>query len=317
MTSSWSLFRSSLETAKLFGDGCAEGKTYLVTGPYSGIGVETVRTLLQAGASKVILGGRSQTAQSEFMETLERDDGFDVSSRVDGSHTVDLGDLQTVRDFCYYLTATYKTIDVVICNAGVMNTPCAVTKDGIERQMGTNVVGHFLLCKSLVPITRRQVWLASYGHTLRGSKRIDIEALRNFKVDDKGYDGWLKYQQSKLGNILMAKEFGKRFNIETVSLHPGTIYTNLYRSSSLFSTGMLFASMAPSWLAGNATQAFPKTASQGAATSIFCALSPRIEQGAYYSNCAVYPESLAARNAEDAAALFDYCDEVTSQFQSD
>jgi NAD(P)-dependent dehydrogenase (short-subunit alcohol dehydrogenase family) len=273
--------------------------------------------LLKVGAKKLVIGGRNPKLQEEFVETL-KGDGYDTDEQVDGSHTIDLGDLQSVKQFGDYVATTYPVIDVLICNAGVMNTPVGVTKDGIEQQMGVNCVGHFLLAKLIANQTKRQVWVSSFGHTLKGGPRIDIEALRNFSVESE-YDGFRAYQQSKLGNILLAKEFQKRYGpaLEAVSLHPGAIYTSLYRETGIVAAVKLSFSMIPDVLRGNITQVFPKLPSAGAATTITCATLPsdQLVPGGYYCNCALGSENEAAKNEEDAAALFDYCDEATKKFQ--
>ena len=281
-----------------------------------------MKALLKAGAKKVVVGGRNPKAQEEFVGKLkeEQGDAYDTDKQVDGSHTIDLGDLQSIKDFGKYVADTYKTIDVLICNAGIMNTPAGVTKDGFEQQMGVNVIGHFLLAKILAKQTKRQVWVSSYGHTLKGGSRIDIDAIKNFSTDntDNNYDGFKAYQQSKLGDILLAKEFQKRFDgLEAVSLHPGSVYTPLYRATGILPALKMTASMVPNIVMGNATQVVPKTASMGASTTVTCATLPSddLVSGAYYSNCAVAVETDAAKNEEDAAALFEYCDEVTRKFQ--
>ena len=274
------------------------------------------------GAKNVVIGGRNQKLQEEFVAKLKegQGDSYDTDTQVDGSHTIDLGDLQSVKDFGTYVAATYPVIDVLICNAGVMNTPAGqATKEGLEQQMGVNCVGHFLLAKILANQTKRQVWVASYGHTFRGGPRIDIDALRNFSVDNDDYDGFRAYQQSKLGNILLAKEFHKRYGpaLEAVSLHPGAIYTSLYRDTSILSAVKIALTMIPAFLRGTVGEVFPKLPTAGAATTITCATMPSDElvAGAYYSNCGIGVESEAAKNEEDAASLFDYCDDVTKKFQ--
>jgi NAD(P)-dependent dehydrogenase (short-subunit alcohol dehydrogenase family) len=240
----WGLFRSASQAASLcLTDGETIG-TILITGAYSGIGVETVKALLPF-AKRIILGGRQFKLQAEFVQSLKEEFGENVvDEKVDGSHCIDLGDLDSVQSFAKYISDTYPTIDVLICNAGIMNTPPGTTKQGFEQQMGVNVIGHFLLCKELVRQTKRQVWVSSLGHTLSGGVRLDLEALKNFSVDEPNYDGWKKYQQSKLGNILLAKEFNRRYeHLETAALHPGIIHTGLYRQTGITSFVIMSASM--------------------------------------------------------------------------
>lgn len=271
-------------------------KVFVITGAYSGIGVETCRALLAAGAGTVIVGGRNPKLQDEFVAQLKKDY---PNHQIDG-HLIDLGDLKSVQKFAAYVSAKYDKIDGLILNAGVMNTPAGLTVNGLEQQVGVNCVGHFLLAQLLVHQTVRQIWLTSGAHARNGSPRIDIDYLQSFSVENtKDYDGWSAYQQSKLGDILLAKEFGKRYPpIETCSVHPGIIGTNLWRTTG-----------------GNVTM--NKTIEQGAATTVHCAALPSHEfrQGAYYADCEVATESASAQNQEDAAAFFDYCNAVTKDFQ--
>jgi retinol dehydrogenase 14 len=288
---------------------------------YFGIHSETVKALLKVGAKKIVIGGRSKKLQDEFLDTLKREQNglYDTDTQVDGTHLIDLADLESVKAFALYVAGTYPVVDVLICNAGVMNIPAGLTKQGIEQQMGINCVGHFLLAKLLAKQTKRQVWVSSYGHTLKGGERINIEQLRQYSLNDfKEYDGFKAYQQSKLGNILLAKEFKKRYpNLEAVSLHPGTIYTPLYRETGIISAIKVSLSMIPAIMRGDIMQVLPKVPSAGASTTITCATLPSnvLVNGAYYSNCAVGYENHAAKNPDDACKLFDYCDEVTKEFQ--
>lgn len=269
----------------------------------------------------MVIGGRNRKLQNDFLVALkkEQNDVYDTDSQVDGSHLIDLADLQSVKEFGTYVAKTYPVVDVLICNAGVMNIPAGLTKQNVEQQMGVNCVGHFLLAKMLAKQTKRQVWVSSYGHTLKGGERINIERLRKFTLNNfTEYDGWKSYQQSKLGNILLAKEFKKQYpNLEAVSLHPGTIYTNLYRETGIISAIKISLSMLPAAFRGDLMQVIPKLPSAGASTTITCSTLPSntLVNGGYYSNCAVGYENAAAKNMDDAAKLFDYCDEVTKEFQ--
>ena len=157
--SSLGFHTTALEAAKVHGN--VAGKVFVVTGAYSGIGAETVKALLAEGGS-VVLGGRSEKLQSEFVEELQKT--YDAS-KIDGGCLLDLGDLESVKKFADYVRNKYESI-VLINNAGVMASPPTTTKQGFESQMGINVIGHFLLSKLLVDKTKRQVWLSSSAHTM-------------------------------------------------------------------------------------------------------------------------------------------------------
>lgn len=290
------------------------GKTFLVTGAYSGLGAETTKALLSAGAI-VIVAGRNAKSQADFVQELTTGPG-----RVDAERTLDLGSLASVRDFAHKILARYETIDCLINNAGIMNTPPGRTSDGFEVQMGTNVIGHFLLAKILAPRTKRQVWLSSAGHMLIGdppgnhdharAPRINLEAIS--KVDQQSYDSWHRYQQSKLGDILLSKQFLVEFDhLEGCSIHPGVVRTNLGRNSSMWTmVRFLWAA-----LTGHGTKLV--SPEQGARTQTLCAVMPSEEliPGGYYADCVLAEEAESARNMEDAKRLYDYCDEVTRPVQ--
>jgi len=286
------------------------GKVFIITGGYSGLGAITTEALLRAN-STVIVAGRNSQSQTSFLEALKSK--LDIvfnDNQVDISHTLDLGNLASVRDFATYIKKTYVQIDCLVNNAGVMFTPPGKTKDGFEVQFGTNVIGHFLLAKSLVDITKRQIWLSSKGHTRLGAPRIDLEAIT--KVDESTYDTTLRYQQSKLGDILLAKYFNTHYShLTAVSVHPGVVKTNLSRHMSI-GKKLLFTLRHPLAIFSM------KEPEEGAATQVLTAVMADSELigGAYYADCAVSQEAESARNMEDAKKLFDLCDSVTKEFQN-
>lgn len=151
--------RTALEAAQINGN--VKDKVYVITGAYSGIGVEAAKALLHEGG-KVVVGGRNPQQLDDFVAKMKAEYSED---QVDG-HVIDLGDLASVQVFAKYVNSKYSVVDVLICNAGIMNSPAGVTKNGFESQMGVNVIGHFLLAKSLVEKTKRQVWVSSLGHTM-------------------------------------------------------------------------------------------------------------------------------------------------------
>lgn len=286
------------------------GKVFLITGAYAGLGAISTQALLKAKAT-VIVAGRSAQAQAEFVKTLQDNPDLHFDDRqIDASHTLDLGNLASVRDFALYVKKTYPQIDCLMNNAGVMNTPPGKTKDGFEIQMGINVIGHFLLAKVLVEITKRQVWLSSRGHIRFGAPGIDYDAIRN--VDESSYIPRSRYQQSKLGDILLAKQFAKQYpHLVAYSVHPGGVKTNLGRHMTL-GQKLRFILQHPLLVM---TMVEPEV---GAATQVMVAILPedQLTNGAYYADCRVTEEAESAKNMEDAKKLFDYCDEVTKDFQS-
>ncbi len=286
------------------------GKVYLVTGAYSGLGAITTEVLLKAKAT-VIVAGRNPDSQATFLKALKEKSNMRFEDRqVDISQTLDLGSLASVREFATNVKKNYKHIDCLINNAGVMFTPPGKTEDGFEVQFGTNVIGHFLLAKLLAEITKRQVWLSSKGHTRLGAPSIDFDAIK--KVDEETYNTTLRYQQSKLGDILLSKYFNDYYpHLTAVSVHPGLVKTNLSRHMSL-GKKLLFTLKHPFAIFSM------KDAEEGAATQVMTAILPdnQLTGGAYYVDCEVVQEARSARNMDDAKKLFEYCDRVTKNFQN-
>lgn len=286
------------------------GKVFLITGGYTGLGAINTQALLMANA-KVIIAGRSAKTQAAFVKSLHDipDLNFE-DSQIDASHTLDLGDLESVQTFANYVKEKYDKIDCLINNAGVMNTPPGKTKDGFEMQMGINVIGHFLLSKILVEMTQRQIWLSSKGHIRYGAPRIDINAITN--INEPKYIPRARYQQAKLGNILLAKQFAAQYpHLKAVSVHPGGVKTNLGRHMTI-GQKIKFILTNPLIVMAMVTP------EEGASTQVMVATitDEELLNGAYYADCQVTKEAESARNMEDAKKLFDYCDHATKSFQS-
>lgn len=305
----WRTAEEAIDIA--IGDKELRNKVFVITGPYSGIGAETCKVLLSRSAS-VVLGGRSAESQKKFSLELKAEyDEKGKESFVDDSGLIDLSDLDSVRDFAFHVRAKYNRVDGLILNAGVMFSPPGVTKQGIEMQVGVNVIGHFLLAKLLEEITARQVWVSSDAHwILPWGGRFNCEAVQEFNPNEveKKYDRYYQYQQSKMGNVLLAKAFAKR-GMESVSLHPGVIRTNLTRHMDIVSRA---GATVASWLR------LMKTPQQGAATTITCTFlnidDPQWKNGGFYSDCVLTRESRLA-TLEDADKLFELCNDLTLPFQ--
>ena len=193
------------------------GRTVIVTGANSGLGLVTARELARAGAD-VVLAVRN-TAKGE-----------EAAAAMSGNVTVrplDLQNLASVREFA----AATDEIDVLVNNAGIMATPYAQTVDGFESQIGTNHLGHFALTNLLLPkVSDRVVTVSSFMHVLG---RINLSDL-NWKA--RPYSAWLAYGQSKLANLLFTSELQNRLRragspVRALAAHPGYSHTNLQGQS--------------------------------------------------------------------------------------
>src|SRR5918994_5831323 len=160
------------------------GRTYVITGANSGIGLSAARELAGKGA-RVILAVRNTTKGEEAARTIPGETEV---------RALDLADLSSVRAFA---DGVGEDVDVLINNAGVMNIPQARTADGFEMQFGTNHLGHFALTNLLLPrITDRVVTLSSGLHA---AGRIALDDLNWAR---RRYSATGAYAQSKLANPL-------------------------------------------------------------------------------------------------------------------
>ncbi|MFJ8989820.1 SDR family NAD(P)-dependent oxidoreductase [Streptomyces sp. NPDC102279] len=249
------------------------GKLAIVTGGYSGIGLETTRALARAGAHVVVPARRPEAAR----EALEGIDGVETDE-------LDLGDLESVRAFAERFLASGRTVDLVIDSAGIMACPETRVGPGWEAQFATNHLGHFALVNRLWPAIApggaRVVSVSSTGHHTSGIRWDDV----NWRT---GYDKWEAYGQAKTANVLFAVELdrlGRDFGVRAFALHPGGILTPLQRhlpKEEMVERG---------WIDENGEPLHPeafKTPEQGAATQVWAATSPQLDGlgGVYCEDC--------------------------------
>jgi NAD(P)-dependent dehydrogenase (short-subunit alcohol dehydrogenase family) len=194
------------------------GRTAVVTGANSGLGIATVEALAAAGAH-VVLAVRDVARGEAAAATVRARGSVEV-------RRLDLADLASVREFA----ADWQgDLDLLINNAGVMNVPEASTKDGFEMQFGTNHLGHFALTNLLLPhITDRVVTVSSGAHRMPGAPYIHFDNL-NLTGE---YAPMTAYSQSKLANLLFTLELQSRLaeagsSVRALAAHPGWAATNL------------------------------------------------------------------------------------------
>lgn len=203
------------------------GRTIVVTGANSGIGLETTRELARNGAT-VVMACRSTDRGKSSAEDV-RGDVPDADLRVE---QCDLADLESVHTFADRLA---EPIDVLINNAGTMAIPREETADGFETQFGVNHLGHFaltgLLLENLLAeddVSGPAARVVTVSSGLHERSTIDFDDLHG----DRSYDPWDAYAQSKLANVLFAYELERRFrtadaNAASLAVHPGYADTNL------------------------------------------------------------------------------------------
>ena len=255
------------------------GRHVVVTGGYSGIGVETVRAFHSAGAT-VIVPGRDMSRAREAL--------LDIPGVI--LEEMDLLDPVSIDQFAERVLAATDSLDILVNNAGVMASPLWRDARGYESQFAANHLGHFQLTCRLWPALRRAegarvIALSSYGHRRAG---VDFHDP-NFEV--RAYDPWVAYGQSKTANALFAvalDSIGQQQGVRAFSVHPGGIVTGLIRHMSqtqIDESKILDKSGKPIIDPQNNK----KTPQQGAATTVWCATSPRLEGmgGVYCADCEI------------------------------
>ncbi|KAK7964446.1 hypothetical protein PG988_011420 [Apiospora saccharicola] len=158
---------------------------------------------------------------------------------------LDLGSFASVRKAAQEVNAYAENIDVLVNNAGIMAVPYAQTEDGLESQLQTNHLGHFLFTNLIMDKilasgpTSRVVNVSSQGYRIGGVRYFDYNLH-----DGESYDPWFAYGASKTMNILYARELARRLGsrgLTAVSLSPGVIYTNLSTNGARDKFGDLWA----------------------------------------------------------------------------
>lgn len=284
-------------------DADLNGKTVVITGANSGIGLETARVLALHKATVVMCCRSMDKGEKAVQGILAKDAEAKLSLQ-----QLDLASLASVRKAAEELNEKLGQIDVLINNAGIMATPYGTTKDGIEQQLGTNHIGHFLFTNLLLDKVRaagpgaRIVNLSSSAHNMCGVHFDDISGKGTWAQSFMGK--WKAYGQSKTANILFSVELAKRLKDEGITVnacHPGVIATNLTQYMS--APERAFASLA---------SVFYKTTGQGAATTVYLATAPEVAEitGKYFADCNLLEAKAYAMDEENAKKLWEVSEQI-------
>jgi NAD(P)-dependent dehydrogenase (short-subunit alcohol dehydrogenase family) len=291
------------------------GKLAVVTGASSGLGVETARVLSAAGATVLLVARNQEQLQAVAADLRAQQPTAELHAQ-----SMDLADLDSVREAAAQILKRYGQIHLLINNAGVMACPLARTAQGFEMQFGTNHMGHFLFTCLLAPALlaaapARVVNLSSGGHR-----------FANFNFEDpayydRDYDKWQAYGESKTANILFTVGLDKRLRdrgVRAYAVHPGVIMTKLSRHMDQADYEALMSRAPPG------EGLVFKSLQQGAATTVWAATSPELEGkgGIYLEDCQIAGPAkhgsnggveAYAVNAAAAEQLWALSEELTEQ----
>lgn len=271
------------------------GKTVLITGGNTGLGLESTKRLAAAGATVVFTSRSAEKGERALAEV----ESYLVQKQSIGDGggcgtamvvTLDLCDLEDVKSFPDRLTRKIgeKKVDVLMNNAGVMAIPDRlVTKDGFEQTFQTNHLGHFVLTAKMLPLLSdkaRIINVSSLAYQIAGGKGLELDNLNG----EREYGPWSSYGQSKLANIMFTNEIQERAlrsssskNIVAFSLHPGAVQTDLARyliGEEKFNDMKVngFSSWKEKTIMETLAK-FVKTVQDGASTQIFLAASGDVD----------------------------------------
>lgn len=251
------------------------GKRVLITGANSGIGFETAQVLAQQGAQVILACRNEAKALAAMAKIRQRYPRANLQFMA-----LDLGSLQSVRELAALFFEQYDTLDILINNAGVMWLPESRTVDGFESQFGTNHLGHFALTGLLLPALlktpgARVVTVSSIAHK-EGDLHFDDLWLQH------GYGKQKAYAQSKLANLVFARELQRRLSqagssVLSLACHPGVASTHLAVPGFEQGGQTLLAK-----LMQVLTPLVAQSARKGALPTLYAATSHSVEGGEYY-----------------------------------
>lgn len=271
------------------------GKTVLVTGCNSGLGLETMRVLALRGAQ--VIGTARTKAKADAAAKL-------VTGGKATGLACELADPASIRACVASVKAMGVRLDAIVANAGIMALPVLELAHGYELQFFTNHIGHFALVTGLLDSLAddgRVVMLSSSAHSNAPLGGIEFDNLDGAR----GYRPWAAYGQSKLANLLFAKALAQRFagtRQTAYAVHPGVIRTNLVRHMNPVVRGIMAVFGA----------VFLKSIPQGAATQCFCAVNPGAValSGNYFADCNVAQCRAEANDAALARKLWDTSEKI-------
>ena len=288
------------------------GRTVLVTGANSGLGLRSAEALAAKGA-RVLMACRNAAKAASALESVKAK----ATGAAPEVRPLDLQSLASIRECAAAVSEELDSLDVLMNNAGIMAVPKATTQDGFESQLGTNHLGHFALTGLLLPTLLaaaepRVVTVSSNAHNFG---RLDLHDLF---FERRRYSRWRAYGQSKLANLLFTSELQRRAvdhktPLTAVAAHPGYAATNLTSGPAV---GMAF--VRPVLAAADKVIGQPDH--MGALPQLYAATMPDVLADDYWGPDAFrqqrgYPTRVGrtkhAQSADDARRLWERSEELT------
>ncbi|TMX01503.1 short-chain dehydrogenase TIC 32, chloroplastic [Solanum pennellii] len=291
------------QATKDFSNSSNSQLTAIITGATSGIGAETARVLAKRGV-RIVLPARDLKKAEILKEFIQKETPMAQIILLE----IDLSSFASIQRFCAEFLSLQLPLHILINNAGKFSQKLEFSEDKIEMTFATNYLGHFLLTELLLEkmvetaegcgIQGRIVNVTSVVHNWVKRDQFRFSQLLNPK---KYYNGTRAYAQSKLANILHAKELSRQLkarnaNVTINAVHPGIVKTGIIRDHKGFITDSLYF-MASKLL---------KSTSQGAASTCYVALSPQTEgmSGKYFADCNESHSSVLANDEIEAHKLW-------------
>ena len=280
-----------------------KGKTVIVTGGNNGIGLETAVGLSTLGAHVVITARNQAKGEAALADIKDRSGNDSVQLML-----ADFASLSSIRDFAADFKKNHDRLDVLVNNAGGLNTSRSETQDGFETTFGVNHLGYFLVTNLLLDTLKastpaRVVSVSSRAHVRR--KGMNFDDLNS----EQSYGGMGVYGDSKLANVLFTYELARRLEGSSVTancLHPGVVRSGFGQNNGGL-ISLLFKS------AYTLMTPLTKSNAQGAATSIYLASSPEVEgvTGKYFADSKETPSNPASHDKEAAKRLWEISEQMT------
>ncbi|RWA06711.1 hypothetical protein EKO27_g8400 [Xylaria grammica] len=281
------------------------GRVLLVTGGTGGIGAEIVVELAKHNPARIYFTGRNAKYAEDTKERIRA-----AAPGVRATFLAcDLADLRTVKAAADKILAESDRLDIMLANAGIMAKPAGLSADGYEVHFATNHMGHALLTKKLLPLLERTADLPNSDvrviyTTSLGWKNgsLDFKNL-NTPMETAIMGRWIRYGNSKLANMLYARELARRHpKLLAFSLHPGAVTTGLVNDLSLTDRMFVYVSMMGKMI----------TPEQGTFNHLWAISAPRdtIKPGGFYEPVGVFSseEDAVAKERNYNKELWEYTD---------